>query len=221
MMSLFGFFMRSNKKSSKETAETSEKNARGDDQKVSEDLTLPCVFPYYFPKEAFDKICYKVAKTFPPIINVKIYDACVICTVRSRSGITDWEFEYDFNDFGKFSKSYNHFSENKDSIIPNEFFKRLTSEIDTYIEQETKEWYETDCPNCKGKMVLKDTSDVYVCPECLYTLPKNVFEEGSGFVFYFCDHCNSYLNTQKGFTLETGKWKCTKCGRITGLEIVE
>ena len=29
-----------------------------------------------------------------------------------------------------------------------------------------------------------------------------------------CDYCGAYLNTQRGFNVRKGKWKCKSCGAL-------
>lgn len=79
--------------------------------------------------------------------------------------------------------------------------------------------YEMDCPNCRsphmllgpsGKKVLGIINTrVWKCFDCGYTIKD--FEKKTG-VFWFCDNCEAYLNTQDGFTGKGKKWKCTECG---------
>lgn len=67
------------------------------------------------------------------------------------------------------------------------------------------------CPACqKGKMTINKKSTVWTCEECGYQLLADEFEDD--YVFWFCDECNSYLNTQDGFDRSAVKHICTKCG---------
>ena len=41
---------------------------------------------------------------------------------------------------------------------------------------------------------------------------------------WYCDECDSYLNTQPGFSADCGEWECTKCGCVNYInedEIIE
>lgn len=31
---------------------------------------------------------------------------------------------------------------------------------------------------------------------------------------WYCDECDTYMNSQHGFTTSDGEWTCTKCGHI-------
>ena len=66
---------------------------------------------------------------------------------------------------------------------------------------------EMDCPKCRSPHMLLFSSK-WRCIDCGYTIGKldKAFE-----VFWFCDDCGAYLNTQSGFTTKSGKWECTEC----------
>ena len=51
-------------------------------------------------------------------------------TVKTNSGINDWNFKLDFNDYGKISGQYwISFDNNKESDIPRVYGDRLKDEI--------------------------------------------------------------------------------------------
>ena len=31
---------------------------------------------------------------------------------------------------------------------------------------------------------------------------------------WYCDECDTYMNSQPGFTTSSGEWTCTKCGYV-------
>lgn len=61
--------------------------------------------------------------------NLNIEGPIVYGTVRSQSGISDWSFTIDFNDFGRITGSYWLSSDNRDSEIPSTIAKRMKSDI--------------------------------------------------------------------------------------------
>ena len=70
---------------------------------------------------------------------------------------------------------------------------------------------EMACPACKGgAMAINKKSAVWLCEHCGYTLSAAEFE--AGYVFWFCDECDSYLNNQEGFDAHASKHICQNCG---------
>lgn len=59
-------------------------------------------------------------------------------------------------------------------------------------------------------MRLSKSQKQWSCPECGYKLDDNLFR--SGVVFWFCDQCDSYLNSQDGFNPFSKTHICTNCG---------
>lgn len=59
-------------------------------------------------------------------------------------------------------------------------------------------------------MVLHKKSALWICEDCGYKLSAGEFEDG--YVFWFCDECNTYLNVQEGFDRNASVHICTKCG---------
>ncbi len=35
---------------------------------------------------------------------------------------------------------------------------------------------------------------------------------------WYCDDCDSYLNTQPGFNVSCGEWECTECGCLNYID---
>lgn len=67
------------------------------------------------------------------------------------------------------------------------------------------------CPACRnGKMAINRSSTHWQCEECGYQLSADEFEDD--YVFWFCDECDAYLNTQEGFSRKATKHICQKCG---------
>ena len=67
------------------------------------------------------------------------------------------------------------------------------------------------CPNCEsGKLAFNKKASKWQCESCGYELSADEFEDD--YVFWFCDECGAYLNSQKGFDRNADKWICTVCG---------
>ena len=67
------------------------------------------------------------------------------------------------------------------------------------------------CPACQeGKMTINKKSTLWTCEECGYNLFADEFEDD--YVFWFCDECKTYLNTQDGFDRYASRHICKNCG---------
>ncbi|MGX8700527.1 hypothetical protein [Caproiciproducens sp.] len=66
------------------------------------------------------------------------------------------------------------------------------------------------CPSCGDIMKLDDKTAVWKCDKCSYSIFEKALKNGA--VFWFCDKCEAFMNTQKGFNTEHGHWTCSKCG---------
>jgi Zn finger protein HypA/HybF involved in hydrogenase expression len=79
------------------------------------------------------------------------------------------------------------------------------------------------CPACrKGEMLINRKTDTWECQKCDYKLSDKEFR--SGVVFWFCDGCEAFLNTQQGFDINADSWVCTECGfknKITPDHIID
>ena len=76
-----------------------------------------------------------------------------------------------------------------------------------------KKW--TDCPVCRSpNMYLGPEKKAWKCPDCGFTMPALFLKKG---VLWFCDHCETFLNVQKGFNTKSGHWKCAVCGYDNGV----
>lgn len=64
--------------------------------------------------------------------------------VLSQSGISEWEFELDFNDYGKITGSYWIYSDNYDSMIPKALGNSIQEEINCLYNKEDGEQEEDE-----------------------------------------------------------------------------
>lgn len=88
-----------------------------------------------------------------------------------------------------------------------------------YIRRVRKWMY---CPECKeGKMNIDESNAMWECEKCGYQLSADEFEDD--YVFWFCENCNDFLNSQKGFKRNAKSHVCTSCGyeNNTTLNIAE
>jgi len=79
--------------------------------------------PFHFPdnikQSDFNHLVEFSAKHIKRLTNIYVDGHNVYGTVRSQSGISNWEFRLDFNDYGILSGKYWCYSRNTDSTIPN------------------------------------------------------------------------------------------------------
>ena len=69
---------------------------------------------------------------------------------------------------------------------------------------------EMECPNCRSKhMLLSSNGKQWACIDCGYRIKHSELVKT---VFWFCDNCDTFLNVQSGFNVDSGRWKCTNCG---------
>jgi len=67
------------------------------------------------------------------------------------------------------------------------------------------------CPSCKqDQMIIDKKTSIWKCKKCNYELSNSEFE--NDYVFWFCDECDTYLNTQENFDKRLKKHICCKCG---------
>lgn len=77
----------------------------------------------------FERIVIDQVKRVKRVSNVTIVGTDVTCTVRSNTGLTDWKFTIDFNDYGNLIGGYWIESENQESLIPEVVAKRVQSAL--------------------------------------------------------------------------------------------
>lgn len=66
------------------------------------------------------------------------------------------------------------------------------------------------CPACGETMTLDDKTGVWKCKGCDYSISDADLKNGE--VFWFCDKCETFMNTQPGFNSNDGHWVCSECG---------
>ena len=87
--------------------------------------------------------------------------------------------------------------------------KKISDRIMYMYIRRIKKWM--FCPSCRnGKMKINKKSTMWTCENCGYHLSAKEFEDD--YVFWFCDECKTYLNSQEGFERGSDKHICTKCG---------
>lgn len=77
---------------------------------------------------------------------------------------------------------------------------------------ETKLKKHKDCPVCKGAgaMLADNKNKAWVCKDCGYSITYEKLD--SGYIYWFCDGCEAFLNIQPGFEEASETWICQECG---------
>lgn len=91
-----------------------------------------CRFDGEISKEAFYVMVNRSGKGIKRITNLYANGTIVYGTVRSQSGISDWCFCIDFNDYGKLTGAYWLSADNNDSVIPKTVAERIAKQIKDY-----------------------------------------------------------------------------------------
>ena len=93
--------------------------------------SIPCEFTEKLTEEQFENLAFNVIKRIKKKkIDIEVYGPKIYGTVESQSGLTEWDFTIDFNDYGSITGNYWLWSENDDSLIP----KRIAEDMQKCIE---------------------------------------------------------------------------------------
>ena len=93
----------------------------------------PCYFNNGISIEEFYDIVRRGGKGIRRITNLSADGPMVYGTVRSQSGISEWYFKIDFNDYGKVTGNYWISSDNDDSDIPKIVADRISEQIENAL----------------------------------------------------------------------------------------
>lgn len=139
--------------------ENEKERRRIEKAKRLEEKRKSCV--YHFDKglseEEFKNIVLSCTKKIKRIEKVEIDMLSITCTVSSQSGISQWYFILDFNDFGYLTgKCYSKF-ENYDSNIPERLNDLIYEKLEPFVEepQPYEEPIEEKSESTKKKKVKK------------------------------------------------------------------
>ena len=91
-----------------------------------------CSFNGKISKEEFELIVKHSGKRIRRLVSLYAQDAIVFGTVRSQSGLSVWNFQIDFNDYGKLTGNYWIFTDNNDSDIPQIVADEIKTQIIEY-----------------------------------------------------------------------------------------
>ncbi|MBQ7235711.1 MAG: hypothetical protein IJX03_00960, partial [Clostridia bacterium] len=97
--------------------------------KTDNRCAITCLYDDKLTEEDFRELAVDVAKSIKRL-TVQVENHFVFGTVKTNSGISEWNFKLDFNDYGKISGQYwISFDNNQESDIPKVYGDRLKVEI--------------------------------------------------------------------------------------------
>ena len=109
-------------------------NAAEERQKEKRRKETPCNFDEGITEKEFAQIAKAEVRKIKRLKNIYVRGPVVYGTVVAQSGISDWTFVIDFNDYGKVTGKYWILSENQDSNIPQRVAQNISDAIkDLYI----------------------------------------------------------------------------------------
>ena len=106
-----------------------------DSLKESERKNTLCMFEDGVSQDEFNLIVEDTCKTISRVIDFKTKGPVVSGKIRSQSGVSEWSFEIDFNDYGHITGKYWISSKNNESKIP----ETIAQRIQVAIKEKLKE----------------------------------------------------------------------------------
>ncbi|QUA52197.1 hypothetical protein [Aristaeella lactis] len=89
----------------------------------------PCLFEDGFTEEQFVEMVVEAKKDIKRLKKYYVETAIVHGTALSQSGLSEWKFTIDFNDYGHLTGRYWIKSDNIDSTLPKVFADRISERI--------------------------------------------------------------------------------------------
>ncbi len=89
----------------------------------------PLSFDERISQSDFTALATEIAHRTPRVIGADVVGMTVVLDIRSISGLSSWQAEVDFNDYGRLTGNYWINTENEDSQIPEHFADALSAEV--------------------------------------------------------------------------------------------
>ena len=168
------------RKNSKVRAEQEEKERRAlarEEAKLKKAIATekrrqntPFCYPDYLTQEQFEEIAKVSIKPMrKKFSNYGVVDGKFYGTIISKSGISEWDFVVDFNDFGKLTGEYWLQSENHDSVIPRRVAETIRFAICEILAENSNQPYNEIDETVLNEDVKPNSDDEKPKPE---TSPK-------------------------------------------------
>lgn len=90
----------------------------------------PCEFTDGISEERFRELIEAAKQRTPRVTSCDVNNMTVTLHVKSQSGLTEWEADVDFSDFGHLTGRHWIRTENDDSLIPEHFAKLMKNAIE-------------------------------------------------------------------------------------------
>lgn len=148
-------------KSNKEAEEKRRKAAEEEEKRKS----APCTFTDGITREEFETIVKKSKKGLKRLTKLEMKNMMLRGTVRSQSGISDWQFKIDFSDYGHLTGKFWIESDNDDSEIPDILAKRISEAIRTFPECVDDD-FEDELDEVENNYNCKNDRQTKYCPYC-------------------------------------------------------
>ncbi len=91
--------------------------------------STPCDFSDGITEEQFSAFAMDARKHIRRLVSYSCEGSVVRGSVRTQSGLSEWKFEIDFNDYGHLTGKYWISSDNDDSDIPKHIAERIRKMI--------------------------------------------------------------------------------------------
>jgi hypothetical protein len=91
--------------------------------------SIACDFDNGISEKEFNEIVIRIGKGIKRISSLYANGTNVYGVVRSQSGISEWKFYIDFNDYGNLTGRYWITSDNDDSDIPKIVAERIAQQV--------------------------------------------------------------------------------------------
>ncbi len=131
-----------------------------------------CRFVDGFSEEEFVQMVKRAGKNIRRLSEISVDGPIVYGVVQSQSGISEWNFKLDFNDYGHITGKYWLSSDNDDSNIPERFGDLIRSAINNFSsedyygdDEEAQYEYRGNgfCPYCGKRQTV---SNAVFCGYC-------------------------------------------------------
>lgn len=122
----------------------------------------PCYFNDGISEEQFEAIARRAGKHIKRLKEISVDGPVVYGTVRTQSGISEWYFKVDFNDYGHITGTYWLSSDNMDSNIPEHVADNISSMIQSFPEGFQEIYEKTE----QRESVIYSSEEKSFCPYC-------------------------------------------------------
>lgn len=146
-----------------------------------------CFFDDGISEYEFEILVKCAGKGIKRLKSITVVGPIVYGTVRTQSGLSEWHFNIDFNNYGHITGTYWLSSENDDSDIPKHIADNISSAINNYSSSTD---YMNDCYEYQRDATNQDYyTEEHVLAFCP-NFGKKVAKKGAK----FCTFCGEKMN---------------------------